>query len=303
MTQMQGQEQAKLAQEQQMQAMQQKLIESQIGRNNTLAAKGTTADNPYGAIDPSKFTQESIRKFGQSGDYGDLVLRESSRLSTADIANAEWLLDPSRTDAERDTFFKGKRDPRYQNIPGAGFGAPDQGTGEFNVSVPEAAIVSGTQERSRVGAEGATTGAAQGDQAAKAPVKVSFDIAANNMRDAIKKTPQGGTFGAIGKYGTLFDYQDAMAFDNASQQMSTELRTVFRIPGEGTLSDREQEQYNLQLPNRKYSAERNEKIISDLEARMNARVTTPIGGESTAQPMPDLSTLSDEELQRLANGG
>jgi hypothetical protein len=98
------------------------------------------------------------------------------------------------------------------------------------------------------------------------------------------KTAQGGAFGVTGALGSLFDYQDAQAFDNSVQQLSTELRTVFRIQGEGTLSDKEQEQYNLQLPSRKFDKKGNEAILTQLNARINARINTPIGNSQGVDP-------------------
>jgi hypothetical protein len=60
---------------------------------------------------------------------------------------------------------------------------------------------------------------------------------------------------------------------------------VFRIPGEGTLSDREQQQYGLQLPDRKYSATNNEAILKDMETRVALRLgQKPPGAEAASAP-------------------
>jgi len=78
-------------------------------------------------------------------------------------------------------------------------------------------------------------------------------------------TTTGGYFGVKGALtgGT----QSAKAFDNAKEQLSTEMRKIFRIPGEGALSDKEQAQYGIQLPKRENNAELNKQIIQDLMFR------------------------------------
>lgn len=81
----------------------------------------------------------------------------------------------------------------------------------------------------------------------------------------------GGPLGAYGKAGRVTNSQEAMRFDNLREQMSTELRTLFRIPGEGTLSDREQAQYGIQLPDVKYSVKTNENIVKDVQERIKIR--------------------------------
>ncbi|MFA6204456.1 MAG: hypothetical protein WC710_14860 [Gallionella sp.] len=81
----------------------------------------------------------------------------------------------------------------------------------------------------------------------------------------------GGPLGAYGRAGRVTNSQEAMRFENLREQMSTELRTLFRIPGEGALSDREQAQYGIQLPDVKYEKKTNEKILKDVQNRIKIR--------------------------------
>jgi hypothetical protein len=121
--------------------------------------------------------------------------------------------------------------------------------------------------------------------AGKAASLKNFDYLATNMMGedgesgVIAKTAQGGYFGLGGALGS--GTQAAKEFDNTVEQMSTELRTVFRIPGEGALSDKEQAQYGIQLPKRGNDAALNRKIITDLKVRMGNRVNPQ--GVSPAQ--------------------
>jgi hypothetical protein len=118
---------------------------------------------------------------------------------------------------------------------------------------------------------------------AKEPVLNSLDYVADKMREALKNTPTGGAMGIKGRAGSIFDYQDASEVDNLRQQLSTELRTIFRIPGEGALSDKEQEQYGMQLPDRKFSPEINEKIITDIQNRARLRMSKPLLNQEAGQ--------------------
>jgi hypothetical protein len=113
-------------------------------------------------------------------------------------------------------------------------------------------------------------------QASKVPALASLDYVADQMRSALKNVSTGGIGGIKGKLGTLTDYQDKAAVENLAQQLSTEIRTMFRIPGEGAISDKEQAQYGIQLPSTNYDAATNEKIITDLQNRARLRMGQPI---------------------------
>ena len=88
---------------------------------------------------------------------------------------------------------------------------------------------------------------------------------------ALNNTVQGGIMGAAGYAGAVFDSQDQKRFNNLKEQMSTELRTLFRIPGEGTLSDKEQAQYGIQLPDVKNDKKINQAILNDVRERIKLR--------------------------------
>lgn len=126
--------------------------------------------------------------------------------------------------------------------------------------------------------------------AGKAASFKNFNYLANNMTGdddkggIISRTAQGGYFGLGGALGG--GTQAAKEFDNNVEQMSTELRTVFRIPGEGALSDKEQAQYGIQLPKRGNDPELNRSIIRDLKVRMGNRVDPQGGQQSPNQPKP-----------------
>ena len=102
----------------------------------------------------------------------------------------------------------------------------------------------------------------------------------------IDTTPSGGYFGYKGILSG--GSQEAKKFDNLRQQLSGELRKVFRIPGEGDISDSEQKQLGIQLPSRDYDAKTNKDIMATIKMRVENAVF-PLGmpGESSNQPPPN----------------
>jgi hypothetical protein len=83
----------------------------------------------------------------------------------------------------------------------------------------------------------------------------------------LQTAQQGGWMGVSGAIGRVTNSQEAKAFENATEQMSTELRKIFRIPGEGALSDKEQAQYGIQLPKLGNDPKLNQEILNDLKVR------------------------------------
>jgi len=96
----------------------------------------------------------------------------------------------------------------------------------------------------------------------------------------IDQTASGGLFGYKGALtsGT----QEAKKFDNLREQLSGEMRKVFRIAGEGTLTDADQKQLGIQLPSRDYDAQTNKDIMANIAMRVQNAVF-PLG-ESGNQP-------------------
>jgi hypothetical protein len=102
----------------------------------------------------------------------------------------------------------------------------------------------------------------------------------------IDKTASGGLFGYKGVLtsGT----QEAKQFDNLREQLSGEMRKVFRIAGEGSLSDADQRQIGIQLPSRDYDAQTNKDIMANIKMRVENAVF-PLGMpvESGNEPPPN----------------
>lgn len=114
----------------------------------------------------------------------------------------------------------------------------------------------------------------------KVPAYNAFQLATRPTMDAASRIWSGGIMGVKGVISGAINNEDTQMFKSGIQQMSSQLRSVFRIPGEGTLSNQEQEQYGLTLPSLKNSPGVNAKIIENLDAQMAARLKMNGGGTS-----------------------
>jgi len=140
-------------------------------------------------------------------------------------------------------------------------------------------------ETARVVQEGVETGrgAAQSAQARreKAPVLGAINYLAQqflgdpstNTPGAIDKLYSGGFMGLKSRAAPIIDKADRDNFESLQRQLSTQLRAIFRIPGEGTLSDREQADNNLMLPSVEYDPATNKTIMKNLLQIINIRAS------------------------------
>jgi hypothetical protein len=88
----------------------------------------------------------------------------------------------------------------------------------------------------------------------------------------IAKTPTGGFMGLKQYTAQAMNKEQSDLFDNSVARLNTELRKIFRIPGEGALSDKEQAQYGLTLPSKKFDPSVNEQIMQGLDRQVKNAV-------------------------------
>jgi hypothetical protein len=91
------------------------------------------------------------------------------------------------------------------------------------------------------------------------------DSIAETITGAMDKVATGGPLGVRGALSRVFDSQDAKLFESLRQQLSSAIRAALRIKGEGALSDFEQKQYGLQLPELGLNKENNLLILRSLQ--------------------------------------
>lgn len=113
-----------------------------------------------------------------------------------------------------------------------------------------------------------------GEAAKETAVKRVDDVAAR-IDAQMGRVKTGGPLGVVGSLSRVFDSQDAKLFESYRQQLSSALRTALRIPGEGALSDFEQRQYGLQLPELGQSEENNRRILRSLQNQVRLAAGLP----------------------------
>jgi len=144
-------------------------------------------------------------------------------------------------------------------------------TGQFltDAEAVKAGFAPGTVVRRRDGVVlQAPPQAQRVSMANKATAVNRVDQVASRLMQQMDKVKTGGVLGATGALSRVFDSQDAKLFESYRQQLSAALRSALRIPGEGALSDYEQQLYGLQLPELGQSKENNVAIMQSLKEQV-----------------------------------
>lgn len=182
--------------------------------------------------------------------------------------------------------------PRAAGAPGAPSGGErfQTLTAEEVVAAgfPEGTVVQRDNQTGALKVLSAVPATQRTGEAGKATAVTRVDAVANLIVGQMDKVKTGGMLGATGALSRVFDSQDARLFESYRQQLSSALRTALRIPGEGALSDREQAQYGLQLPELGQSKENNLAILESLkeQVRLAAGQQLPAAPAAPAAAAP-----------------
>jgi len=147
---------------------------------------------------------------------------------------------------------------------------PQGTTAQLDTQTGQIKVVSAVPQSQRVGEASQETN-----------VKRVDDLA-NSIVSQMGKVKTGGPLGAIGGLSRVFDSQDAKLFESYRQQLSAAVRAALRIKGEGSLSDFEQRQYGLQLPELGQSEENNRQILRSLQNQVRLAAGMPPMEEAPA---------------------
>lgn len=146
------------------------------------------------------------------------------------------------------------------------------------------------------GAEKAAEGSAERES--KRMLYSAFDNALKDFDEGgiIDKmnVSTGGPLGVAGYASMLTNPKGVQTFDAAKSQLSSMLRALYRIPGEGALSDKEMEMYSLQLPDIRNHPEVNRFLVKKLRDR--ARIQLGLDGErkENSNESPEFKIISVE---------
>ena len=230
-----------------------------------------------GAIDPAKFTPQSLAAAMQSGDVSQLQPIDGGKAPTV-AGGMMWNAEkgqfvPIPGYAEQQGQIAASKRP---DVVVAGSGKPQPlasptETGQFltDEEAVKAGFAPGTVVRRRDGVVlQAPPQAQRVSQANKAAAVNRVDQVASRLMQQMDNIKTGGVLGVTGALSKVFDSQDAKLFESYRQQLSAALRSALRIPGEGALSDYEQQLYGLQLPELGQSKENNIAIMQSLKEQV-----------------------------------
>lgn len=147
---------------------------------------------------------------------------------------------------------------------------PEGTTAQLDTQTGQIKVVSAVPATQRTG------------EAAKGTAVKRVDDVAARIDAQMGRVKTGGPLGVVGSLSRVFDSQDAKLFESYRQQLSSALRTALRIPGEGALSDFEQRQYGLQLPELGQSEENNRQILRSLQNQVRLAAGLPPMEEAPA---------------------
>jgi hypothetical protein len=260
-----------------------------MGLKRSLDTKAASGGD-IGTYNPRDYTESSFSKFIVSRNPADLKRYAPQR--NVDIGGVPHVFDPAEGIYVPATLGGGgggsSAPPAGGGVPGQQPPAGKQITAEDVANNRAIIVEKETEARER--------GESQANQELKYPVLDSMNYVMAQYEELFPKLSTGGPMGIAGKVSSVLDSQDVMRFENLNQQLSTDLRTVYRIPGEGPLSDQEQKQYGLQLPSIHYDEKTNRAIIKDLNTRTRLRLSMPVddaggqGGQGANQQVTQTKT-------------
>lgn len=259
-------------------AKKQALMEALVGK----MAGGDEAVLAAGQLDPQALAKARIQHQFPTNTDG-------SRPAAIQVYEHWKNLPPEEQAAMLETM----RGPRYldlgdRHVPQPSMAGPSRlPTLPKGVPPQERPSFKGAQAGAEATARAAAETAAEKDK--KAPALANLDYLNQQFKEIQAKTSTGGPLGIKGIASRGLDYQNTQRFNNIREQISTELRTIFRIPGEGTLSDREMAQYGLQLPDIKNDPEVNHQIMDDIKTRSANRLSQ--GGQPVDSNVTDWKDL------------
>lgn len=247
------------------------------------------------ALDPSAAATVLAAKLRGSSRYGG---------ETIPMNVKEWEYYSTLTPQQKEEYLAMKRAQQYLD-QGSQFVKPDPlGTG-----APPTPVVTKdlppekTPEHAANVASATKDAEAAAELRAKEPAYDAFTIAANDMMQTMPKVFSGGIYGIKGKVASFLNAEETQQFNNMTAQLSSQLRAVFRIPGEGQLSDKEQAQYGLTLPSLNNEASVNADVMRRLDQMVAARLrTTPHGFSPGVSRTPSAPGAGNPTMGRPAAG-
>lgn len=270
------------------------------------APKGRT--NPFGVINPSDFTPESMQKYSETNQWSDLVPRENKygRYTPSQYTAESWA---KFTETENPGVLELRPEFRFQQTPSGAVVAGNTLTGGVTpTSVTPEAATAEAAERKRAEAEAAATGEAvgkaQGMILQRAMNAEGIDDILDIAEPLIDEATGSGTGAGRDKLAAFFGVSTTGA-QAIAQLLPLQAAIMLRQPRmEGPQSDRDVQLYREaagQLGDPSVPNATKKAAVQTIRRLQQVYKNDPTGSRG-ASSMPDVTTMSDEELRRLAGG-
>lgn len=277
----------------------QTLMESQI------KGMSGSGESPFGVVNPSDFTPESLSKFEQSRNYGDLerISNTFGRYTPSNYTPESWAQFMQSGDP---AALKLRPDYRFGQTPSGAIVAEDTLSGTVSpTSVTPQAAIGEASARKRAETEATAQGEATGKILARAMNAEGIEDILDIAEPLIDEATGSGSGAARDKLAAFFGVSTTGAQATA-QLLPLQAAIMLRQPRmEGPQSDRDVQLYREaagQLGDPTVPRETKKAAIQTIRRLQEVYKDDPTGGAVSPDAVPDLSKLSDEELRRLAGG-
>lgn len=226
-------------------------------------------ETPFGKVDPKDFTQESIAKFAQSHNYGDLVPARKMEVGPGGqvynpyaIAAGQVIADPNKPFAigQNGALMPNSHFQEYE-ITKARAGKPQISVDARNIN---------TQESEQSKTYGKTLGEIRSGITSDAFAAPGTMAKLDRMSDLLKGVESGTDTGLkaaqlANSFGLKIDPN--LSGKEAAASLTRELASALRKPGTGAMTDADFENFMQQVPNLSQSSEGRAKIIATMKAK------------------------------------
>ena len=243
-----------------------KLIDAQIA---ALGAK--ESPNPFGQVDPAKYTPASVARFEQTHDYGDLVVDPAHAMGSIPATLQEWEYYNKLNPEDQKRFLELKRSQQTYALGEVG-GAPGAFNRQQGTFTP---LTTTAQEAAGKGQVAGAVSAAQ--ETGKAQAGAQFDLPrvqqnvtqAVDTIDKLIKAPGLGYITGIASKAPIIPGTEQANADALAKQVEgqTFLQAFQALRGGGAITDVEGQKGTAAIARLQRSQSKEEYVASLKDAR------------------------------------
>ena len=243
-----------------------------LGLQEIQALMPAKAENPFGKVDPKDFTPESVRKFAATNNYSDLVPR--TRVEFVDgravdpFATAPGTVLPRQSNPVADLLVPGPGGQLVPNKPLIGAKKELAAAGATRIDNGQRFENSYSTNQ---GKEFSDMMSGINKVAFAAPAQIRKLERMESLLDGVdggKLAPTGlDIASAANAIGIKLDPK--LGNKEAAQALAREIAGSFRQPGTGPMTDKDFENFLLQVPDLSKTAEGRKQITATMKAAAN----------------------------------